>query len=107
VKVSPAVLARQLALGTRLADALDRLAAAQRPTVGRDTTTAAATPGTTAAPGAGSTPPADRAALGELAGELADLYAIVEGSDAPPTPQTEAAIAERLRRVDILLGVRR
>ncbi|HEY2025555.1 MAG TPA: glycosyl hydrolase [Gemmatimonadaceae bacterium] len=107
VRVAPAALARQFVLATQLAQALDRVASARRTVATRDTTTTPATPGTTATPGAGRTPPADRASLGRLAGELADLYAIVEGSDAPPTPQTEAAIADRLRQVDSLIGARR
>ncbi|HEY2064740.1 MAG TPA: glycosyl hydrolase [Gemmatimonadaceae bacterium] len=107
VKVAPVVLARQFALATQLVQALDRVAAAQRPAATRDTTTTPAAAGTTASPGAGRTPPADRASLGRLAGELADLYAIVEGSDAPLTSQTEAAIADRLRQVDTLIGARR
>jgi hypothetical protein len=29
---------------------------------------------------------------------------VVEGSDAAPTPQTEAAVADRVRALDLLLG---
>jgi photosystem II stability/assembly factor-like uncharacterized protein len=101
VRTAPSALARQFALATALAEALDRVASA-RQVAGRDSTAAGATPGTTATPGAGRTTGTDRAALGQLAAELADLYGIVEGSDAPPTPQVEAAIAQRLRALEKL-----
>jgi hypothetical protein len=104
VKTPPAALARQLALGLQLADAIDRADAAQRPT--RDTTTrAGAAPGTTATPGAGRTAGAE--GLTRIASDLEQLYGIVQGSDAPPTPQTEAAVAERLRALDAVVAQRR
>jgi photosystem II stability/assembly factor-like uncharacterized protein len=74
VKTPAASLARQFALGSQLAAAIDRAAAATRP-----------------------------AALGRIAGDLEQLYAIVQGSDAPPTPQTEAAVAAKLRALDAAL----
>jgi photosystem II stability/assembly factor-like uncharacterized protein len=104
VKTPPAALARQLVLGRQLAEAIDRADAAQRVT--RDTTTrAGAAPGTTATPGAGRTTGAN--GLSRIASDLEQLYGIVQGSDAPPTPQTEAAVAERLRALDALVPQRR
>ena len=98
VATPPAGLARQHALGTALAAALDRIAAAGR------AADASALPGAAAAtPGSGRAPAAAR--LDRLAGELAQLYGAVQGSDATPTPQTEAAVADRLRAVDALLGI--
>jgi photosystem II stability/assembly factor-like uncharacterized protein len=112
VKTAPAALARQFALATQLAGALDRVAAARRvpspdslSAVGAGGA-AGASPGTTATPGAGRTVGPDRAALGRLGAELTELYGVVEGSDAPPTPQTEAAVAARLLRLDALLSRR-
>jgi hypothetical protein len=93
VKTPAAALARQFALGSQLTAAIARAAAAGR-----------------AAPAAGVTPGAGRAAapdsLSRLGGELAQLYGDVQGSDAAPTPQIEAAIADRLRRLDALLAAR-
>jgi photosystem II stability/assembly factor-like uncharacterized protein len=106
VKTAPAALERQFALATQLANALDRVAAVRRAPTSDTVSTAGAAPGTTATPGAGRTAGPDRAALGRLGAELAELYGVVEGSDAPPTPQTEAAVAERLRRLGALLGRR-
>jgi hypothetical protein len=101
VKTSAASLARQFALGRQLAAAIDRASAATR--AARDSVTAAgAAPGTTATPGAGRTARAD--GLGRLVGDLEQLYGIVQGSDAPPTPQTEAAVADKLRALDAALG---
>ncbi|HET9011526.1 MAG TPA: hypothetical protein VFN38_06895, partial [Gemmatimonadaceae bacterium] len=85
VKTPAAGLARQFALASELAAAIGRSASAGR--------AAAAAAGTT--PGAGRTPAAD--SLSRITGELAQLYGVVEGSDAAPTPQTEAAAADRLR----------
>jgi hypothetical protein len=104
VKTPPAALARQFALGRQLAEAIDRAEAAQR-RAARDTTTrAGAAPGTTATPGAGRTTGAN--GLGRIASDLELLYGIVQGSDASPTPQTEAAVAERLRALDAIVPQR-
>ncbi len=92
VKTPPAGLARQFALGTQLAAAMDRLAAA-----GRAATTASA-----ATPGSGRTPATER--INRLSGELVQLYDTIVGSDATPTPAVEAAVADRLRTLDTLLG---
>ncbi|MFL5606530.1 MAG: VPS10 domain-containing protein [Gemmatimonadaceae bacterium] len=101
VKTPAASLARQFALGRQLAAAIDRAAAATRGT--RDSVSAAgAAPGTTATPGAGRT--ARTEGLGRLVGDLEQLYGIVQGSDAPPTPQTEAAVAAKLHALDAALG---
>jgi photosystem II stability/assembly factor-like uncharacterized protein len=94
VKTPAAGLARQFALGTQLAAAIARAAAAGRAAPTRDGT-----------PGAGRMAAAD--SVDRIAGELAQLYGVVEGSDAAPTPQTEAAIAERIRALDALVGSRR
>ena len=102
VKTPPAALARQFALGRQLAAAIDRVGEARR-VAARDTSAAAgARPGTTATPGAGRTAFTD--SLSRVGGELEQLYGIVQGSDAAPTPQTEAAVAERLKRLDVLLA---
>ena len=90
VKTPASALARRFALASQLSDAIGRAAAAGR-----------AAPATGTTPGAGRTPAAD--SLSRLAGELAQLYGVVEGSDAAPTPQTEAAVADRLRALDMLL----
>ncbi len=101
VQTPTAALARQLVLGRQLATAIDRVSEARR-AAARDTSTAAgARPGTTATPGAGRTAFTD--SLSRVGGELEQLYGIVQGSDAAPTPQTEAAVAERLKRLDALL----
>jgi photosystem II stability/assembly factor-like uncharacterized protein len=100
VKTPTAGLARQFALGSQLAAAIDRVAAAGR-AVRDSVASATAVPGTTATPGAGRTARVD--GLGRIAGDLEQLYGIVEGSDAPPTPETEAAVAARLRAVDAAL----
>ena len=94
VKTPMTGLMRQFALGTQLAAAIERAAAAGR---------AAAATGTT--PGAGRSPATD--GLSRIAGELAQLYGAVQGSDAAPTPQTEAAISDRLRALDALLAGRK
>jgi hypothetical protein len=91
VKTPSAGLARQFALGSQLAAAIERAASA-----GRSASAAAATPG------AGRSPAAD--SLGRLAGDLAQLYGVVEGSDAVPTPQVEAAVADRVRTLDALIS---
>ncbi|NUR32390.1 MAG: hypothetical protein HOQ30_00130, partial [Gemmatimonadaceae bacterium] len=44
--------------------------------------------------------------LSRLGAELAQLYGDVQGSDAAPTPQIEAAVSDRLRLLDALLGAR-
>lgn len=93
VKTPAAGLARQFALASELASAIERAARA-----GRDASAATTTPG------AGRSPAAD--SLGRVSGELAQLYGIVEGSDAAPTPQLEAAVAERVRALDVLTGRR-
>ncbi|MDQ6635463.1 MAG: hypothetical protein M3Z10_12005, partial [Gemmatimonadota bacterium] len=101
VKTPAAALTRQFALGRQLAAAIDRAAAATR--AARDSVASAgAAPGTTATPGAGRT--ARTEGLGRLAGDLEQLYGIVQGSDAPPTPQTEAAVTAKLRALDAALG---
>jgi hypothetical protein len=100
VKTPAAGLARQFALGSQLAAAIDRVAAAER-AVRDSVASVTAVPGTTATPGAGRTARAD--GLGRIAGDLEQLYGIVEGSDAPPTPQTEAAVAAKLRALDAAL----
>jgi photosystem II stability/assembly factor-like uncharacterized protein len=93
VKTPAAGLARQFALGSQLAAAIARAAA-----------------GGHAAGAAGVTPGAGRAAgsdsLSRLGGELAQLYGDVQGSDAAPTPQIEATVADRLRVLDVLLTAR-
>ena len=94
VKTPMAGLLRQFALGTQLAAAIKRAAAAGR---------AAAATATT--PGAGRSPAAD--SLSRVAGELAQLYGVVQGSDAAPTPQTDATVADRLRALDALLARRK
>jgi hypothetical protein len=94
VKTPAAGLTRQFALSSQLVAAMGRAAAAGR--------TAA---GATATPGAGRSPAAD--SLGRVAGELAQLYGTLVGSDAAPTPQVEAAVADRLRALDTLLARRR
>jgi hypothetical protein len=93
VKTPAAGLARQFALAAQLSSAIARAAA-----FGRAAGTAT---GTT--PGAGH---AAADSVGRVADELAQLYDIVVGSDATPTPQTEVAVAEHLRRLDTLLGSR-
>ncbi|HET7188331.1 MAG TPA: hypothetical protein VFI52_09255, partial [Gemmatimonadaceae bacterium] len=90
VNTTAAGLARQFALASQLSAAIGRVAAAGRPA-----------PAAGATPGAGRTPAAD--SLSRLAGELAQLYGVVEGSDAAPTPQTEAAVVDRVRSLDMLL----
>jgi hypothetical protein len=90
VKTPAAGLSRQFALSSQLAAAIERAAVAGR---------AAPTTGTT--PGAGRSTPTD--SLGRVAGELAQLYGIVQGSDAAPTPQTEAAVIDRIRALGMLL----
>jgi hypothetical protein len=81
VKTPAPALARQFALGRQLSAAIDRAGAAT--------------------PGAGRT--ARTEGLGRLVGDLEQLYRIVQGSDAAPTPQTEAAVAAKLRALDTLL----
>jgi photosystem II stability/assembly factor-like uncharacterized protein len=104
VKTPAAALARQFALGRQLAEAIDRADAAQRAT--RDTTArAGAAPGTTATPGSGRTTGPNP--LGRITSDLEQLYGIVQGSDAPPTPQTETAVAERISALDALVPQRR
>jgi hypothetical protein len=93
VKTPAAGLARQFALASQLAAAIERAAKAGR-----------AASASTTTPGAGRSPAAD--SLGRVAGELAQLYGIVEGSDAAPTPQVEAAVADRVRALDALLRPR-
>jgi hypothetical protein len=44
------------------------------------------------------------ASLAALNGELAALYAIVEGADTAPTPQALAAVADRERALTSLLA---
>jgi hypothetical protein len=90
VKTPAAGLARQFALASQLADAIERAAQAGRGAAAATTT-----------PGAGRTPAAD--SLGRVSGELAQLYGIVEGSDAAPTPEVEAAVADRVRALDALI----
>jgi photosystem II stability/assembly factor-like uncharacterized protein len=90
VKTPTAGLARQFALASQLAAAIERAASAGR-SAGATTTT----------PGAGRAPATD--SLGRVSGELAQLYGIVEGSDATPTPQVEAAVADRVRALDALI----
>ncbi len=92
VATPPAGLARQFALATRLAAALDRIAAAGQAAASASSTT----------PGSGRAPAPAR--LIRLAGELAQLYDVVQGSDASPTPVIEATVADRLRTLDSLLG---
>jgi hypothetical protein len=104
VKTPPAGLARQLALGKQLAAAIDRAAAADRAGARDTLSLAGGTSGTTATPGAGRTAMTD--SLTRIAGDLTQLYGIVQGSDAIPTPQTEAAITQRLRALDVLLRPR-
>ena len=93
VKTPAAGLARQFALSARLTDAIARAADAGRP---------AGATGVT--PGAGRVAAPD--SLSRLGAELAQLYGDVQGSDAAPTPQIEAAVADRLRLLDALLGAR-
>ncbi len=94
VKTPMSGLVRQFTLGTQLAAAIERAAAAGR---------AAAATATT--PGAGRSPAAD--SLSRVAGELAQLYGVVQGSDSAPTPQTESTVADRLRALDALLARRK
>jgi hypothetical protein len=105
VKTPAAALARQFALGSRLAAAIDRAANARRLASSDTTTRAGGGPGTTATPGAGRTD--DRGGLGRITSDLEELYGIVQGSDAPPTARTEAAVAERIAALDALLAQRR
>ena len=101
VKTPAPALARQFALGSQLAAAIDRAGAATR-AAREPAAVAGAAPGTTATPGAGRT--ARTEGLGRLVGDLEQLYGIVQGSDAPPTPQTEAAVGAKLRALDAALA---
>jgi photosystem II stability/assembly factor-like uncharacterized protein len=85
VGTPPAALARQLALSLELRDAIDATQAALRPLRGS----------------AGS------ALVDELtraSSELAQLYGQAQRADLPPTPQLEAAAADRLAAVRALLA---
>ena len=81
VKTPAAALAQQRALARRLADGMNRAAAAQR-----------------AAPDDSST-----RAVARAADDLLALYEIVLGADVAPTAQTATAVDARLRALDALL----
>ncbi|MDB4898477.1 MAG: glycosyl hydrolase repeat-containing protein, partial [Gemmatimonadetes bacterium] len=103
VKSGSTALARQFALGMHLSQAIDRAAAAGRSAASDSTArNAPAAPGTTATPGAGRTRATE--GIGKITADLEQLYGDVEGSDALPTSQTEAAVAERLRALDSYLA---
>jgi photosystem II stability/assembly factor-like uncharacterized protein len=81
VRTPAAALAQQHALARRLADGMNRAAAAQRG-VPNDSSTRA---------------------VARAADDLLALYEIVQGADAAPTAQTATAVDARLRALDALL----
>jgi hypothetical protein len=81
VRTPAAALAQQHALARRLAEGMNRAAAAQRG-VPNDSSTRA---------------------VARAADDLLALYEIVQGADVAPTAQTATAVDARLRALDALL----
>ncbi|HET7462326.1 MAG TPA: hypothetical protein VFJ82_13820 [Longimicrobium sp.] len=123
VRATAAALARQLELSVRLADAMDRAGEAlgevrglrtqlralrgkggaqvQSSVTELDEQVASLEDGSGPPPAAGAAPLPN---LGRLAGELAQLYAVVQGADAAPTSQAAAAADERITALEAALA---